>query len=1044
MAGIGACIRGDTFVPLLVASARENAGFFHNTSGSMKHLVGCIIVLTIMAVWMSHELAAALKPATGRLRGSGVAAPDVVPQQVVVKFRSGSFVSGALAKPTEALDTVVARSRALAARQMFPRKPVLGKTAAQEDPVGIARICLLELRADQDPVTVARDLSRIAGVEYAEPKYFQHLCDTPNDSLFTSQAAMFARLDAVAGWTLGKGSSSVIIADVDGGTYWRHEDLLGNVHLNPGEDINHNGQFDAGDINGIDDDGNGFVDDVVGWNFANNSNDPSGLAATPGSYSHGTATASHYGAVTNNGKGMAGSSWNCQIMPICASSPTIDESISYGYEGIMYAVHNGASIINCSWGRLGGFSQFEQDVITAATKAGVLVVAAAGNDGANTDLSPHYPSNYAGVLAVGATNSTSDGIAYFSNYGTAVPVYAPGVSIISAFVGGGYGNGGSGTSYASPLVAGLAGILRAAHPSWTPEQTAAQIRSTADPIDAVNPTYTGSAGRGRVNFVRAQSESHAALDLVSSELRTTAGKTLFLPGDTLVLTLHLKNVLFATAVGCAVTVTSSDSALTVLDGSASVGSIGAGEETEVPPFKFRVGTLAATRQASVRATWTYNSTESDAAVFPAMLFPAMPLWLMQLNGASASLFSVCAVSRDVIWASGGDGAGTTPIVVVSTNGGDTWNDVTGTLQGVDLYCINALDAQRAWVGTADGRILATTNGGSAWTVQSYPGRQGGFIDAVKMFADGTGYALGDPPGDGRFVVLNTTNFGATWGHLPDEPGGLTTLEAGWNNSFWWTDPQHGWFGTNENRVWRTTDGGGTWSNASTGGANSYGVSFADASTGFAVHDGGTIARTTNGGQSWSVIASPTSTQVLGVACVSGTANAWVCTSDFPYHTRDAGATWNAEELYPFSGSITHIGFADSTRGWAVTSNGEVLSYTPLTTTGVGDQPVGEVPAAFGLEQNFPNPFNPTTKVGYSVGVVSGRSPVASDVRLSVYDILGREVAVLVDERKEPGAYAVAFNAGNLSSGVYFYRLQVSNPGNGNVVFRSTRKMLLTK
>ncbi len=123
-----------------------------------------------------------------------------------------------------------------------------------------------------------------------------------------------------------------MIATVDGGTNWHHEDLNANLWINPAEDINHNGPFDPGpppegDEDGIYQDGNGKVDDMIGWNFTYNSNNPRGSQTTPGSADHGTETASAFGAVTNNGRGMAGTSWNCRVMPVCAADAQFDNSI---------------------------------------------------------------------------------------------------------------------------------------------------------------------------------------------------------------------------------------------------------------------------------------------------------------------------------------------------------------------------------------------------------------------------------------------------------------------------------------------------------------------------------------------------------------------------------------------------------------------------------------------------------------------------------------------------------------------------------------------
>ncbi len=1010
---------------------------YHNRHLKLRPYLLLAVALVVNGLG-PHPLGAALRAGhPAACESQQTAAGDVIPGTVIVKFRSDpTQTSGIPGKAGTTLFLSWTRLGATSMRRMFPPTPSLGKVPPSTDSVGLSRVYTLTLRDGLDPVAVARHIAEDPGVEYAEPKYYQRLCTEPNDPLLVNQAAALTRMNAYAGWSLARGSAAVIIADVDGGTDWQHEDLLANVHVKQGEDLNQNGVFDPGDLNGIDDDGNGYVDDIVGWNFTTNTYNPAGVSTAPGSYAHGTATASHFGAVTNNGKGMAGSSWNCALMPVCAAATSGDNLISFGYEGIVYAYQNGASVINCSWGRAGGYSQFEQDVITAATAAGALVVAAAGNESSNNDLAAHYPSNYTGVLGVGATYATDDVVAPFSNYGKRVQVFASGVNIFSAIAGGGYGNGGSGTSYSSPYVAGLAGILRGAFPAWTPVQIAAQIRTTADPIESVNPGYGGSLGRGRVNFERALTESHAALNLTSGELRTADGQKLFLTGDTLVLSLRVKNVLFVPATDCRIAATTSDPSLEVISGVAAVSGIAPGEETDVLVMTFRVGALDRVREVALRVVWTYNGTEQDGAVFRAVLFPEVPLWLLQRDGSSASLYSVRAASKDVVWASGGNGSASGPLVLRSTDGGGSWEDATGSLQDVDLYCIDALDDRRAWVGTSDGRIFATADGGSTWTVQSYPGRQSPFIDAVRIFPDGTGYALGDPPFDGKFVVLKTQDFGGTWVHLANEPG-LNTSEAGWNNSFWWSDAQNGWFGTNMNRVWHTSDAGATWSSAATGSSNSFGVAFNSATTGYAVHDNGYVARSTNGGQSWSPVPLSTTEQVAAVACVPATGVAWVATGTKPFSTRDDGVTWTAETLYPFSGSITHVSFADTTIGWAVTSNGEILCYDPSAVTAVAESPVPEVPLEYALEQNYPNPFNPSTIIQFSIV-----DPQFTTLR--VYDVLGREVAVLVHEWKAPGRYQVVFDGSGLASGMYFCRLQIRDEHGAGRRIVATKKMLLTR
>jgi len=204
---------------------------------------------------------------------------------------------------------------------------------------------------------------------------------------------------------------------------------------------------------------------VIGWNFTTGSSDPDGIDECPESRSHGTATAGVACAATNNAIGMAGTSWNCSVLPVCAASTWGDNLIEYGYEGILYAALRGGADHQRQLEATGAYSRFEQDVIDAATLSGALVVAASGNDAEDNDVLPSYPGAYAGVLAVSATNTSSDLLASFSNYGASVPVYAPGVLVLGPTTDGGYLKGFSGTSFSAPLVAGIAGLLASQRPN---------------------------------------------------------------------------------------------------------------------------------------------------------------------------------------------------------------------------------------------------------------------------------------------------------------------------------------------------------------------------------------------------------------------------------------------------------------------------------------------------------------------------------------------------------------------------------------------------
>ena len=392
--------------------------------------------------------------------------------------------------------------------------------------------------ADASPEQVAGMLAQDPAVDYAEPRYLHHLDDTPDDPEFPSME-YFTLVQAAEAWDVVKGNAGpVLIAVVDGGTDWHHTDLEGNVWTNPNEVPG----------NGLDDDGNGFIDDLHGWNFANGSNDPTGLASLPQSNAHGTHVAGIAAAVTDNGIGVASLSWNATFMPVNVANPQRDGGILFGYDGIAYAAANGADIINCSWGRSGGASRFEQDVIDFAYANGALVVAAAGNEGNNVDTTPHYPATYRHVLGVGATYSQFDLLAEFSNYGTTVDVYAPGVSIKSTTPNNTYDRFFTGTSMASPMVAGLAALIKTLQPSWTVDQLREQIRVAADDINLLNPAFDGFLGKGRINAHRAVTDfSSPSVRIHEVRVTDSSGDGRIESGETVDVTLDLVNYLSGTA-----------------------------------------------------------------------------------------------------------------------------------------------------------------------------------------------------------------------------------------------------------------------------------------------------------------------------------------------------------------------------------------------------------------------------------------------------------------------------------------------------------------
>lgn len=318
-----------------------------------------------------------------------------------------------------------------------------------------------------------------AGVGSLEPDRMVSRATLPNDPSFSrlwglnnagqTGGVADADIDAVEAWDTTTGSRSVVVAVVDTGIDYRHADLAANMWRNPGEV--------AGDR--IDNDGNGYVDDVYGWDFANNDADPFDDEG------HGTHVAGTIGAAGNNGTGVVGVSWNVSLMALKFLGADGSGTTSAAIAALNYATRMrrdfGVNVVatNNSWGG-GGASTALRSAITAGESAGIVCVAAAGNESTNNDSRAAYPAHYA-TLAVAATDA-SNRLASFSNWGaTTVDVAAPGVGIYSTLPGNSYGSY-SGTSMATPHVAGIVALLAAVNPAATVAEIRAAVIATAVPV----------------------------------------------------------------------------------------------------------------------------------------------------------------------------------------------------------------------------------------------------------------------------------------------------------------------------------------------------------------------------------------------------------------------------------------------------------------------------------------------------------------------------------------------------------------------------------
>lgn len=401
----------------------------------------------------------------------------------------------------------------------------------------LQRIAIIYYTSNIDPVLISKKISALTDVEYAEPMPIHNLASRPNDPKLNGQYYIDS-VYAIEAWEYIDSTKSVIVAIVDTGIDFEHEDLKDNIYINLGED----GLDIFGNdkrSNGIDDDDNGFIDDWRGWDFVS-STDSSGQDNDPSpGHKHGTHVAGTAGAVVNNKTGIAGVGNFVKLLAVKVSGDNpLGTYVSHGYEGLLYAAVVGADVINNSWGS-SSRSEAEQEIINEALNLGAVIVAAAGN---NNRYEAFYPASYNGVVSVAALNSANEK-AYFSNYTEYVDVAAPGEDILSTIPESSY-EFMSGTSMASPVVAGVAALARLAHPSYDPWQIRELLRVTADNIDDVNKNFIGRIGQGRVNALRAVTTQDAkSVRMLSYKVRDEDNDGVLDAGEQFSISASFKNIL---------------------------------------------------------------------------------------------------------------------------------------------------------------------------------------------------------------------------------------------------------------------------------------------------------------------------------------------------------------------------------------------------------------------------------------------------------------------------------------------------------------------
>ncbi|MCP2044658.1 subtilisin family serine protease [Pontibacter sp. HSC-36F09] len=530
------------------------------------------------------------------------------PHTVVYKLKpqSGNQLRMAAGNPMQkALQKVGAKS----VEQKFPDKAP--SPFARKAHVDLSLIYELKHDPSHNLEAVQQALLATGMVEYVEPLYERVPLYQPNDpsadSTKTSQAYL-KNIQAYGAWAIQKGDTNIIIGILDTGFRLTHEDIRQKIKYNYDDPVD-----------GIDNDGDGLIDNFFGWDFADRDNNPDDDSPYRG---HGAGVAGAAIGHADNGVGIAGVGFNTKFLPIKVF-PSTEYGSFGGYEAIVYAADKGCSIINLSWGGEGS-SKFEQDIINyAALDRDVVIVAACGNTNAKVNI---YPAAYENVLSVGGTNNDVKTSGQTWNYKVDVTAPSSGIYTTAISRDDAYSRG-YGTSYASPQVAGAAALLRSQLPHLNAVQVIERLRATSDNIYHLsgNASYFELLGRGRLNVKR------ALRDIQAKSVRCTSfsvvDNKVAQIGDTLLIHLSMMNYLDPTT-ALKLTLTSTSPFIKVLDDNElNIGAMGtlATSNNHSKPFRFVVLPDA---PHNAQATFRVGFADGAYQDFQYFQLPVNPDYLM--------------------------------------------------------------------------------------------------------------------------------------------------------------------------------------------------------------------------------------------------------------------------------------------------------------------------------------------------------------------------------------------------------------------------------
>lgn len=852
-------------------------------------------------------------------------------------------------------------------------------------------IYTVRFSSEQDPLILAAKLSRSPEVLWAEPRYLHRVGIVPNDPNYGAQNYL-QKIKAEQAWDITTGDSTIVIGIIDTGVDWDHPDLQKNMWLNTDEIPS----------NSVDDDNNGFIDDYRGWDFGGlvgvEDNDP-----REDDPDHGTHVAGLASAVGNNGTGIASVGFSSKLMPVKVSTDAYRDAfgnpyVVFGFEGIAYAVENGAHIINCSWGS-NSYSRLGEDVINFAVSRGALIIGASGNE--STDES-HFPSDYPGVLSVSSVNQ-NDVRSGFSNFGEGVDVSAPGESIYSTWQDDSY-TYLSGTSMAAPIVAGLAALVKSRFPSFTPVQIGEQIRINSDPIDDLNNTYKRKLGFGRINALNAvsvqNSKSVRAVEIsFSDNVSGSNGNGIFQSGETVEISIKLKNILNPTT-SLQVTLENTNNYAQISEPVFNAGALNTSDSLS-HVFRF---TISNSVPKNYKLSFILNYSDGSYSDYQWLSLNVNPTYYTQQSGnVKLTITSEGRLGfNDYPENTQGDG-------FTYRNSNNLLFEGSFILGTSGTKVSDAARSQDINSQESDFKVLHPFTLSIPGTVADEQGF-GVFNDddagsskiGIETILNSFSYAL-IPYND--FIIIRYDLVNKSGSDIPNLFAGIF---------FDWDLVD----GSEDKAEYNSENNFGyVWHNGldtlpivgsaliSSDNYNYYAILNSGDDSGFGIYDGFTDA------EKWQAMSEGISKKEAGPDDVS------FVLSGGPF-------TVNSNDTLKVAFAVAAHDSLEGLREAIISSRTKYQNI--LTDVPEQDQIVLE----FNLGQNYPNPFNPSTRINWTI-------ERSGPVKIVLYDILGNEVKTILNEYKQAGIYSTSFDAGQLASGVYIYKLYT--PG-----FQSAKKMILIR